>query len=112
MNEERNIYTKTKGAVKVSWLNRVIVFGLILMTIVIIYLASTTKGLQINFETYGGSPVPQQHVMFGEKVTEPPAPELNGKTFAGWYTTEKFQVPWDFENQAVENSMTLYGKFE
>ncbi len=112
MNEERNLYRKAKGQVKVSWLNWVIGVGFVLMVALIIYLAVTTKGLTVRFETYGGSPVPQQFVKYNEPVTRPPDPELNARDFAGWYKDEQYRNAWDFGWDTVQQDLVLHAKWE
>lgn len=112
MNEERNLYRKAKGHVKVSWLNAVIGIGLLLMIVLIILVASNSKGLTVHFETYGVSPVEQQFVKFDEHVTMPEDPAFHNREFLGWYTDPKYQRAWDFEVDRVESDLTLHAKWE
>ena len=59
------------------------------------------------------APPPQQTVLHGNTVTKPvnPAQLGDGRGFAGWYTEDTFIYQWDFANNIVTNTMTLYAKF-
>lgn len=107
-----NIYDKAKGKVKESHLNTVIVIGLIALAATFFILMQTSKGLSVNFETYGGSPVSMQRVAFRGLAEEPEKPHFEGKTFAGWYKDPGFKEPWDFAGDEVSQSTTLYAKWE
>lgn len=59
----------------------------------------------ITFNSNGGSQVPSQDVVFGERITEPTPPTKTGYTFTGWFylgTENRF----DF-NTTVEGELTL-----
>lgn len=64
----------------------------------------------ITFESNGGSTVPAQLVVVGEKATEPTDPTKDGYTFGGWYTEAALTNEFDFDT-AIEESMTLYAKW-
>ena len=59
------------------------------------------------------APPLQQTVLHGNTVTKPadPAQLGDGRGFAGWYTEDTFIYQWDFANNTVTNTMTLYAKF-
>ena len=47
-------------------------------------------------------------------LAEPVAPEKEGYTFSGWYTSKEFIETslWDFESGKVEQNVNLYAKYE
>jgi len=66
----------------------------------------------ITFETNGGTAVPVQKLLRGEKVTKPGNPSKEGYDFGGWYEdNEVFEYEWDFNDSPTE-AMTLYAKWE
>lgn len=44
-------------------------------------------------------------------VNEPQAPTKEGFIFDGWFTDETFKTKWDFENDKVNENITLYAKW-
>ena len=60
-----------------------------------------------------GSPTPSpKSVTEGEKVAEPEeAPVKEGYTFGGWYQEDKCVNVWNFANDKVTASLTLYAKW-
>ena len=61
----------------------------------------------VTFNTNGGSDVPEQKIVIGEKATVPDAPTNGDFDFDGWYTDLACTEPYDF-NTAVEKDITLY----
>ncbi len=55
--------------------------------------------------------IPAQYVHQGGQAAEPSAPAKEGYTFGGWYTDSALTTAWDFENDRVTWSMTLYAKW-
>lgn len=66
----------------------------------------------VTFVTNGGSAVPDQGVMTGEKLIEPGAPVKYAYDFVGWYKDEKCTQKWTFETDTVTGNMTLYALWE
>lgn len=66
----------------------------------------------VSFDTNGGNKIPDQIVQYGEKIKKPENPEREGLIFSGWYKDIKLSEEWDFDNDVVENNMTLYAKWE
>jgi uncharacterized repeat protein (TIGR02543 family) len=60
----------------------------------------------VTFESNGGSNVPEQNVISGEKIT-PEEPTRGGYTFAGWYTDQGRSLPFDAE-ESITKDMVLY----
>ncbi len=66
---------------------------------------------RVHFETYGGTELEDVRVWRGQKVNEPAVPQKFGKLFGGWYTDEEFTKPWNFREDKVQKSMTLYARW-
>jgi uncharacterized repeat protein (TIGR02543 family) len=62
----------------------------------------------VSFETNGGSPVPDESVRSGSRVTQPSIPTKTGLFFDGWYTNDG--AYYDFSTPVTEN-ITLYAKW-
>ena len=66
----------------------------------------------VTFESNGGTAVAPQHDLeAGAQVVKPNDPTRSGYTFAGWYTSPTFETLWNFDADTVQNSMTLYAKW-
>lgn len=59
---------------------------------------------------HGTAPQPQT-VQAGETVKEPADPAAEGYYFAGWFTDESRQTPYDFSTPVNTLTLTLYGKW-
>jgi uncharacterized repeat protein (TIGR02543 family) len=66
----------------------------------------------VTFDSNGGSAVDSQSVNKGGTVTRPNPPSKEGYVFDDWYTDNKFEKIWDFENDTVSEDMTLYAQWE
>ena len=67
----------------------------------------------VSFESNGGSEVdPIENVRYGATITEPEPPTRTGYIFAGWFKDEVLTNEWDFNNDIVTESITLYAKWE
>lgn len=66
----------------------------------------------VTFETNGGTAVPEQGVMTGDKITEPGAPVKYAYDFVGWYKDDKCTQKWTFETDTVTGDMTLYALWQ
>lgn len=64
----------------------------------------------VTFDTKGGSIVPVENVLNGQKATKPADPTRAGYTFGGWYTEEDYANLYDFATP-VKNVLTLYAKW-
>ena len=64
----------------------------------------------VTFDTKGGSTVPVENVLNGQKATKPADPTREGYTFGGWYKEEAYVNPYDFAT-SVQNALTLYAKW-
>ena len=71
-----------------------------------------TDPVYVRFESNGGSTVEKQKIQKSSVATEPDDPTKSGYTFYGWYADENFTgEEFDFENTAVNETMTLYAKW-
>ena len=105
----RGLYGKVKIPVKV--LDAVIVIGFIALVLVLL-LGMQNRGYTVSFDSLGGTPVEAQKHMYGEPVDIPEPPTREGFSFAGWYQDRDCAYLWDIENAPVQQSMTLYAKWE
>ena len=73
---------------------------------------SSVGSFTVSFVANGGTPAPQsQTIPSGGTVSQPPAMDLSGHTFGGWYTTSNFSgSPYNFST-SVNSSFTLYAKW-
>ncbi len=65
----------------------------------------------VTFVTNDGSNVPSQNVIYGGKITKPDDPEKTGYNFSGWFSDPELNTIWDFDNDVVEDTTTLYAKW-
>lgn len=84
------------------------VLGAVLLVIVLLLLLGRKT---VRFETFGGTAIGSRKAKRGEKLTRPPVPEKEGCGFGGWYQDTACTKPWDFDNDTVKKSMTLYAKW-
>jgi len=66
----------------------------------------------VTFESNGGTAVPMQTILYGEKIKCPEDPEREGYQFVGWYADIDLKDEWDFEQDTVEKNMVLYAKWQ
>ena len=74
--------------------------------------AFTENEHTVSFDTLGGSEMVSVTVSHAEKLTRPDNPTRRGYTFRGWYKDANFTEAWDFENDVVTASITLYAKWK
>lgn len=65
----------------------------------------------VTFDTKGGSIVPVENVLNGQKATKPADPTREGYTFDGWYKEEACANLYNFDT-SVQNALTLYAKWK
>ncbi|MEO2256334.1 InlB B-repeat-containing protein [Paenibacillus amylolyticus] len=76
-----------------------------------LYAKWTVNSYTVNFETNGGSVVPDQTVTYGELAAAPDDPTKAGHTFAGWYTEPEWSTPFDLNTRSIVQDTTLYAKW-
>ena len=73
-----------------------------------LYAGWTKDQWTVNFDSQGGSSVPNQTVTDQDTATKPaPDPTRDGYTFTGWYTDPETMQPFDFSTPITGNK-TLY----
>jgi len=69
-------------------------------------------GLKVTYDTQGGSEIESIRVDEDQTIsTEPSIPTKEGFVFAAWYKDELCVTPWSFENDIVQDHLTLYAKW-
>ncbi|WP_426252360.1 InlB B-repeat-containing protein [Paenibacillus pabuli] len=76
-----------------------------------LYAKWTVNSYTVNFESNGGSVVPDQTVQYGELAIAPDVPTKAGHTFAGWYTEPDWSTPFDLNTTSIVQDTTLYAKW-
>ena len=66
--------------------------------------------LVFNSQGHGNTPS-KQMLASGSLATKPEDPQADGWAFGGWYTDSDCTEAWDFDNDTVTKSMTLYAKW-
>jgi uncharacterized repeat protein (TIGR02543 family) len=79
------------------------------ITLHAVWTALPADSAAVTFDSRGGSYVRGATVAKGGAVTRPsPDPAREGYIFAGWYSDETGTELWDFDNDTVAASLTLY----
>ena len=67
----------------------------------------------VTFDSQGGSPVPPiTGIGPGSAITEPENPTYENFIFKGWYKEAECLTPWDFNQDTVNNNITLYANWQ
>ena len=73
---------------------------------------SFVKGtVHFNLQGHGLAIADLTDVTAGSKISAPSAPSATGYTFGGWYKEPACTNAWDFANDVVNETMTLYAKW-
>ena len=96
------------GGVAWWWL---LILGLLCLLGVILALILLLNKKTVKFETNCKMKIKEQKVKKGGYAERPTEPTRNGRTFAGWYYDAEYTERWDFENDKVEDHMTLYARW-
>ena len=105
----RGLYRYVKIPVKA--LDAIIVVC-ILAILFVVALEMRNPGFTVTFDAKGGTDVPAQNQMYGDKLEMPEPPTREGYTFTGWHTDYGCFDPWDPETDTVKEDMTLYAGWE
>ena len=68
--------------------------------------------LTVKFESNGGTVFEDAVLQIHDNVYDPGTPFKDGFDFDGWYTSNDFAKKWDFDNDTLEENMTLYAKWK
>ena len=90
------------------WWLLLILFLLGLLIFLLIFMLNKKT---VKFETNCKMKIQDQKVKKGGYAERPAEPTRMGRTFAGWYYDAEYTERWDFENDKVEDNMTLYAKW-
>ncbi len=69
------------------------------------------KAYTLSFETFGGSSVETQTILFGTDLSEPEAPSKEGHTFMGWFIDDTLDTPFTFDTMPAYD-LTLYAGWD
>ena len=78
------------------------------VVLIAMWVEDSTPRYTVTFDTDGAGNLPQQTILFGNKVTRPATPVKSGYTFDGWYLGDK---QWIFELDTVTSNITLTAKW-
>ena len=71
----------------------------------------TTISYTVTFDTHGGSNVDSQRVYSGDLAIRPADPSKANYVFAGWYTSDQYTTPFNF-NTPISANTTIHAKWE
>ena len=73
---------------------------------------TTLKDYEVVFDLDGKGEAVSQSVIEGGTAKEPEVKNLNGYKLLGWYADRTCEIPWDFEKDTINQSITIYAKLE
>ncbi len=77
------------------------------------YVINEGRAINVGFNSAGGSDVSAVNgLSYGDKINKPVEPVRVGYSFKGWYKDWQHTVLWDFDNDTVQNDITLHAKWE
>ena len=74
--------------------------------------AKWLEAVTVTFNSNGGSTVTSQTVAKDSKLTKPTDPAKQNYFFDGWYKESSLTTEWDFDDDTVSTSITLYAKWD
>ena len=105
----RGLYRYVKIPVKVL---DMIIVACIAVIIIVVALEMINPGFTVTFDSNGGTDVPEQHQMSGDRLEVPEPPSREGYTFTGWYKDPACDLLWDMETDTIESDMNLYAGWQ
>ena len=105
----RGLYRYVKISVRaLDW-----IIGICIAVILVVFaLEMRDPGFTITFDSRGGTDVPAQSQMYGEKLQVPEPPTREGYRFTGWYKDAACFEQWNVEIETIETDITLYAGWE
>lgn len=104
----RGLYRHVKISVKTL---DAIIIACIAVIVIVVALDLRNPGFTVTFDSRGGTDVPAQNQMYGEKLELPEAPTREGYTFSGWSFDPAGYELWDPETDTVTQDVTLYASW-
>ena len=98
------LYKNVKVPVRVV---EYIILALIVILIGCVIFGAAAGGYTVTFDSQGGTRVEAQELEYGDLVSEPLPPTMEGHTFLGWFTDEACTQAWRFD-EPISGSFTLY----
>ena len=86
----------------------ILVAFLAVAVVVLVFAAAFSPGLTVTFDAQGGSAVSQQSVRYGDTLREPEPTVRPGYEFVGWSVAPADEPLWDFSQDTVTDTLTLY----
>lgn len=90
--------------------NALVLVSVLLLVSVTLLIIEKEK-FTVMFDSNGGE-ICREKAFYSNKIQAPDIPQREGYRFVGWYKDAALQHEWNFENDAVTESMTLYAGWE
>ncbi|NLK02450.1 MAG: InlB B-repeat-containing protein [Clostridiaceae bacterium] len=84
--------------------------GILLGLLLILFFIRGKK--KVTFDSCGGTAVEPIYVKRNSLMNQPMPPTKADATFVGWYTEAQSGTAWDFDQNRVNNNMTLYARWQ
>lgn len=88
-----------------------IVLGLLAALLALLLLLLLLGKKKVTFDSCGGTELESVYVKKGDHLEMPMTPVKAGSLFRGWYTEPQGGRLWNFDQDTVEQSMTLYARW-
>lgn len=69
------------------------------------------SGIEVHFETNGGSEIELIKLSESSLIQAPLFPTKENNVFRGWYEDKELSIPWNFETNYITSKTTLYAKW-
>ena len=89
----------------------IIIVCCVLVIVAVLAIELSSPGFVVTFDSTGGTDVPTQTQMYGEKLKVPEPPTREGYDFAGWYRDPACYDIWSVEVDEIQEATTLYAKW-
>lgn len=106
-NNESNTASNQDDSGSFKWL---ILPGILLGLLLILPVVLSKK--KVTFDSCGGTPIEPIYVRRNSLLNQPMTPTKADATFVGWYTEAQSGTAWDFDQNRVNNNITLYARWQ
>lgn len=86
-----------------------IIIGLFALAAVMVI--GNRVGFTASFES-NGAVIEEQHLHYGDKISEPTAPTREGYVFTGWYSDAERTQKYDFTRNDLSDDITIYAAWK